>query len=258
MSKVEAPPKSVFEALRKRFSAPAFAYLEEVGNATGFACNRHADAVAMSLWPSRGLEVHGIEVKVSRTDWLKELKDPAKADSIARFCDRWWLAVGDDTIVKEGELPPTWGLLVFNAKGGKLVAKVEAAKLDSEPLDRKFVASMLRRASESVVAVRREGFAAGREAGKKDASDPTGATKEIEQLRESLAAFEEKSGLKIDGWSGGYLGEAVNKLMALRHGRVEPSSEIDLAVAALERAAKRLREEKAAMGKAIKLAQGAA
>jgi hypothetical protein len=30
---------------------------------------------------------------------------PEKAEKIARYCDRWYLAIGDENIVQEGELP---------------------------------------------------------------------------------------------------------------------------------------------------------
>ena len=50
------------------------------------------DAVIMSLWPSRGLELHGVEIKVSRADWKREAADPAKAEAIAAYCDAGELA----------------------------------------------------------------------------------------------------------------------------------------------------------------------
>ena len=36
---------------------------------------RYADAVAMNLWPSKGLALHGFEIKVSRSDFLTELRE---------------------------------------------------------------------------------------------------------------------------------------------------------------------------------------
>jgi hypothetical protein len=96
------------------------------------------------------MEVHGIEIKVSRMDWLRELRKPNKSTAIQKYCDRWWVVVSDKEIVNVdgGELPPTWGLMVV--KGGKLYNVVEAPKLKSEPLDRGFVAALLRRAHESM------------------------------------------------------------------------------------------------------------
>jgi hypothetical protein len=44
------------------------AVLFEVRNATGFDANRSIDAVTMTLWPSLGLELAGMEIKISRSD----------------------------------------------------------------------------------------------------------------------------------------------------------------------------------------------
>ena len=104
-----------------------------------------ADVVAMNTWPSRGLAVHGIEVKVSRSDWLRELKDPAKSASVQRFCDRWWLAAGDDKVAKMEEVPEAWGLLVLRGKA--LVQVKEALPMPAEPLTRGFAATLLRNAT---------------------------------------------------------------------------------------------------------------
>lgn len=132
----------LYAALRIRFAAPEWVFLTEVRNATGFDGSRSADAVAMSVWPSRGLELHGIEVKQSRGDWLRELKQPAKAEAIARYCDRWWVAVTDSTLIADGELPAGWGLLA--PRGKKLAAVVEAPRAEPAPeTPRRFLASLL-------------------------------------------------------------------------------------------------------------------
>lgn len=132
------------QAIKDRFCAPEFAVCFEVANRTGSA-SRYADAVAMNLYNSRGLELHGFEIKVSRGDWLNELKKPAKAEEISKFCNRWWI-VAPDGIVKKDELPVTWGLLTY--KDGKLRQSVQAPKLKPEPLSRQFVAALFRRSNE--------------------------------------------------------------------------------------------------------------
>lgn len=143
-----ATSDDVFSALRKRYPPPAWLLLEEVRNKTGYSGGpeRFADAIAMSLWPSHGLELHGFEVKVSRNDWLRERKAPEKAETIAAYCDRWWLVVGSADVIRDGELPPAWGLLTLSKRG--LVASKDAAKnANVRPMDRRFLASLLRRAS---------------------------------------------------------------------------------------------------------------
>src|SRR5512146_733222 len=135
--------------LAARYRPHEWAFFEQVPSATGGRAGRTADAIAMNLWPSRGLEIHGFEVKVSRNDWLRELKAPQKAEEIATYCDRWWLVVAEAKIVQPGELPPTWGLL--GPRGDGLVAVIEAPKLTPKPIDRDFLAAILRKAGDGFV-----------------------------------------------------------------------------------------------------------
>lgn len=144
----------VIERLRIRFTPPRHALFVEVANATGFAANRHIDALAVGLWPSEGMEVEGIEIKVSRGDWLRELKQPEKSAAISRFCDRFWLAVPDAALVRDGELPAGWGLLVCTDEACGVRVRSQAAKLDAEPLSRTFIAAIARAAYKSAPAVR--------------------------------------------------------------------------------------------------------
>lgn len=132
--------------LRERFCAPEWALMFEVGDATGTNQRRWADAVAMNMWPSRGLEIQGFEIKVSRGDWIRELKDPAKSAPIQKYCNRWWI-VAPEGLIKKEELPPTWGL--YEAKDGKIKQAVQAPELEAVDVTRGFVAAMLRRASEA-------------------------------------------------------------------------------------------------------------
>lgn len=235
-------------ALRVRFAAPAFAMFEEVGNSTGFRTSRHADAVAIGIWPSRGYTIEGVEIKVSRSDWLSELKNPKKADEIAKYCDRWWVAVGDDSIVKEGELPPTWGLLVL--RGEKLVQSTQAPMLKPEPAPRAFLAAILRRAHEGIqrqcTAAKAEGIAIGQASGPEEhAAKLARKDEEIGYLKEAISTFEEKSGLKINRWEAGPVGEAVKELMALRlyGANTSASAELEKVANWIEGSARRIREE---------------
>ena len=140
----------MIQLLRAKYDPQAYAFLTEVGNSTGFGCRRHCDALVMSLGP-RGLEIIGIEVKVRRSDWLKELSLPEKAEAIAQYCDRWYLAVGDENIVQEGELPKGWGLMVPKAPGDSLRTKTEAKLAEPEPQpDRSFLAAILRQVQNQV------------------------------------------------------------------------------------------------------------
>jgi hypothetical protein len=118
------------------------AVLFEVRNATGFDASRSIDAVTMSLWPSLGLELCGMEIKISRSDWLRELKEPAKASTTFEYFDRWYLVAPRD-VAKIDEIPGPWGWIA--PEGDKLVTLKKAPlAAEPKPIDRKFLASILR------------------------------------------------------------------------------------------------------------------
>lgn len=50
----------------------------------------------------------GHEIKVSRSDWLVELRNPDKAQAWKQHCDQWWL-VAPKHVARIEELPPGWG-----------------------------------------------------------------------------------------------------------------------------------------------------
>lgn len=100
---------------------------------------RVADFIAIDKYAS-SQAIHGHEVKVSRADWLTELRDPSKAEAIKRYCHYWWLVVPDASIVKEGELPEGWGLMVQTRAG--LRARIKAPRLNPEPLTLDFTAGL--------------------------------------------------------------------------------------------------------------------
>lgn len=138
--------------ISQRYPAPEYATYFEVRDATGFSSRnpRSADAISMSIWPSRGLVLHGFEVKVARGDWTRELKAPDKAEPIARFCHFWWVVAPDTKVVPVEELPDAWGLLVVGKKGKLSVAK-EAPRKEPMPVTYQFLASMLRAGSDGFV-----------------------------------------------------------------------------------------------------------
>lgn len=205
----------LYKMLRARHDPQAWALLFEVADATGARQQRWADAVAMGLWPSRGLNLHGYEVKASRTDWLKELKTPAKAEAICQFCDYWWLVVADKCIVHDGELPATWGLLAPNKKGVLTTIK-EAPKLSPVPIDRQFLAALLRAAAKPCVAMDRERLNEEYSRGHKDEEASSGriaarATESLQSLQNKVNDFEAAAGFRIDSWN--HKADAVGRIV---------------------------------------------
>ena len=168
-------------AMSKRWAEPEYAIMWEVSNATGSSARRYADAVIMSLWPSRGLELHGVEIKISRADWKREAADPTKAEAIARYCDRWYIHTAPGVVDDLSALPPAWGLREFNGKTWRTIR--EAAKNDPEPMTRSFLAALLRRADDTMRLMINEAT--------KEARDQASA--EVRKHRESYISDVEKA-----------------------------------------------------------------
>jgi hypothetical protein len=212
---VKLSTDETMRALAAMYQGSPWAFLPQVRSATGWHRERTADAIAMSVWPSRGLHLYGFEVKVSRSDWLKELRTPEKADEICAFCDFWYVVVGDPWIVQQGELPPTWGLIVPAGKD-KLFIKKEAPKLDPKPIDAPLLASILRNVARSMIHRSQitEQLNAAREEGKERAlGDIDGVKYKLERAEKAIADFEAASGVRINEWNGDPVGAAVNLVL---------------------------------------------
>jgi len=197
-----ATEADILAALDAAHPPPAWAFIPQVRDGTGYSPGRTADAIAMSLWPSRGLEVTGYEVKVTRADWLRELRNPEKAETIFGYCDRWYVTALEG-VIASGELPPTWGHKVFRA--GRIDTEIEAPKLTAAPLDRVFVASVMRRLH-GLRADRREIDKAIKDAivGRRSSEG-----RELTRANQGIEAFEKASGVKIVDWNAGQIGDAV-------------------------------------------------
>ena len=210
----------IHAALRARFALPEYALMFEVRSGTGHSSQvRYADAMALGLWPSRGMDLIGFEIKVSRSDWLREMKEPQKADRIGYFCDRWYVVAGAKEIVLPGELPSGWGLMV--PRGDGLVVSKEAPPLmDVKPMSRAFLASLMRAASvqcpaEAVIADRVTLALAQQAEQFKQSRDREARSNEqdLKLLREAVEDFERTSGVSIRGWRGKKVGEAVRFIL---------------------------------------------
>lgn len=214
----------VLDALKTHFSKDAYAVLPGVAEATGGGC-RVADALIMSLWRSRGLTLTGVEIKVARSDWLRELKDPSKADPICKFCDHWYIATSGYAVANVGELPDTWGLIVCDGAKVKIVKK--APKLTPVPISRAFLAAIIRRAQEysipkPEVSAEERRLAAELEKETRARVQAQGELKMSERLRQAVTDFETASGIKISEYTGRNMGAAVAAMQAfVGHGSLE-------------------------------------
>lgn len=206
--------------LSERYSHPyEWVFLTQVRSSTGSA-NRIADAMAFNMYQSTGYEVLGFEIKVSRSDWLSELKNMKKSNDIMEYCDKWFLVVPDIDIVKDGELPKGWGLLVL--KDDKLVVKVRPTLQTTKPMPDHFIASILRRGSNEVEKIKSEYIKKDSIKSELEAAEKRGyengrgyngkqTERNYKELQEKIRAFELAAGFSFDTWQGVKYMERVGK-----------------------------------------------
>lgn len=203
--------EAVEAALRSHFAAPRYAVITGVRNAAGWDASRTCDLLALGVWQSTHHDLHGVEIKVHRGDWQREMQDPLKAEAFAAFCDYWWIAAPPG-IVRLEELPATWGLIEMVGKGMR-VRKPATKKESPAPIDREFLACFARRVCEQSPAEAL--IAEARRRGKEDAAAEyekrekrreereSASTSLIDPARKTLADFEALTGIHLSKWNVG-------------------------------------------------------
>jgi hypothetical protein len=212
--------KPILEILLNKFPAREYALMSEVRDAAGFGASRSADYLIMGLWPSRGLDMIGIERKSYRVDWLSELKKPEKAENIYQYCDRWYLLTDNENVAKIEEIPTMWGWYHIDEKGKFKIIK-EAPKLNPLPISKSFLACILKRASckdgyvthesinDKIIEAKQTGL------NERDYHNKS-IIESFQTLKKEVGEFEEITGIKLNnprwGNSGKKLGEWVTFL----------------------------------------------
>lgn len=203
------------EFLRARLGDEGMITIGQVPNATGHGQRRTMDALMVQCWPSRGLSLTAVEYKASRNDWRRELRNPAKADLIAKRCHYMLMLAPRDVIPVE-ELPEGWGLYEIHKtpKQCRLLRTVKPVKrTDVADLDMQFLTAVLR-ARESY-----NGFDAAQEMQRQ--RDREAVDRRVEErvkyrlqdrnrLQEKVDEFEAASGIDIAGsWGLERLGKGL-------------------------------------------------
>lgn len=230
------------QLIRNRFAPPAWAFIPQVRSGTGSNFSRTADAIAMSLWPYRGLTLYGFEIKVNRNDWIKELNNPEKSQEIAEYCDFWYVVAAKD-IIKVDEVPATWGFMIPFGKTVRTIKKAEQLKIT--PIGKPFLAAILRRAQKCITPEPKlqarfdEGVMKGREQAN---SSFDFERKEHKNLIDDIEKFEKASGISIRyAWNKEKIGEAVRMVLDGKHTAIKAQMENLLGTA--ENIVTRIKEE---------------
>jgi hypothetical protein len=147
MSKKKVSARAIIEQLRLLHSKDEnqWAVFAELRAGTGYDNQQRIDLFAMNLYPSNNFRSIAYEVKISRADFVNEIKKPKKrkfAESVAHEC---YFAVPHAMITSD-EVPEGWGLYEINAAGPRRT-KI-ALQRDSVTWGQSFVASIARRSAD--------------------------------------------------------------------------------------------------------------
>lgn len=164
---------------------------------------RKLDVLVASLWRSRGYELDGVEIKVSISDWRRELKEAAKADWWWEHVHRFWVAVPAKIApAVRAELPSGWGLLSCTSERTTEVVKPE--KHAPAPIPWGTCIGLFRASADAgynaLQWAEQKGHRLGKEAAQKEFERTTGdesLRRKLTELTEKVEKFEQASGLDI-------------------------------------------------------------
>lgn len=105
-----------------------------------------ADYIAIDTYGMSSIIGH--EVKVSRSDWLAELRNPRKAQRWMEYCTHWYLVCPTADIVRD-DLPDGWGLMVIGKNGRLRVAKSAPVNEQQVPMPTMVMAQLARAVSKT-------------------------------------------------------------------------------------------------------------
>ncbi len=137
---------NIERVIAKRYAPPEWAVVYEL--ADGVASRRtgrggRIDAAAFSCWPSKGLMRIAFEIKRTRQDFKKEVKDPKKSEWVEKNFHQTYLVVPAG-LVKSDEVPESWGLLEVTSDESSLVERKVAMRRDVDPLPEALALSVIR------------------------------------------------------------------------------------------------------------------
>ena len=142
------------DAIRKKFNNyRQYVVVDEVSVTTGWdgmSIPRRIDMIVIDCFESNHYAIEGIEIKISKSDLMRELKDPEKHEVFFYNIDLYTLAAPAD-LLKECKslLPDAWGMLAIYEDGtAKYLRKPKVINFTgfyTDKISKGFFASCIRR-----------------------------------------------------------------------------------------------------------------
>lgn len=148
----ELKAEDLVNLLRRRFASQNGAYnrsvvLEQVPDGTGMNQSHWIDVAVFEMWPSKGLSRLAFEIKVTRSDFLRELQTPDKHKWCRDSFHEFWFVAPKDVIQIE-ELPRGIGWMY--PRGDKLCIARHAMRNPTPILGDNLLAGFMRAAYKEI------------------------------------------------------------------------------------------------------------
>lgn len=129
--------------LAEKYCAPSYAFFSELRLGTGYGAdaNGYIDGYVIYLWGE--LERTAFEIKISRSDFLSEVKKPSKRRQAMAFSNKFYF-VAPAGLLKPEEIPCDSGLMEVT-ESNELKIKVKAPVRESIRPTWRFFAALARR-----------------------------------------------------------------------------------------------------------------
>ena len=213
-----------FNGVRSQGEGNRYVVAVQVNNGAGFGFGRTLDAIVFDTWPSKGLGLEGIEVKVSKGDLRRELQHPDKSAQFIEYLDTFSICAPKEVLADgmRDLIPKRWGIYTLTDEGAlRTVRKplyLHDDGRDRKVLDRSIAAAFCRAlvqrslSREAENAAHDRGYEQGVAWSKREADS---LRFERNNLVDRIKEFEEASGVQIDSYRGQQqIGEAVKFVLA--------------------------------------------
>lgn len=139
--------EQILALLTARHQGPEWATFAEMRTETG-GVGRSIDLWVMNLWHSKRYVRIAYEIKVSRSDFARELADPRKRQAAESISNECYFATPPGLVMVD-EVPEGWGLIEATKGGMRVKKRAMWRDVDKAPVS--FVAALARRTSDSAL-----------------------------------------------------------------------------------------------------------
>jgi len=144
-TKPEYTEDDLIKALRLRYPYEEWVFFAHQASGVGTHrdTGRYMDAWAMNTYPMNKHLKLAFEIKVSRSDFMRELKQPQKREFAMKVSNQFYF-VAPEGVISPEDLPEGCGLLTLNGSE-ELKEKVKAPRRDAKEPTWNFIGALARR-----------------------------------------------------------------------------------------------------------------